>query len=105
MTGVAPPTLGSAGTSGDTSRLNTQANLDAAGQRFEAIFTQMMLKSMRAAKLSDGLFDSKAEDEFRDMQDQKLAQSMAEHAPMGIGKAMTAFLAKAARAGEAEGSP
>ncbi len=30
------------------------------------------------------------------MQDQRLAQSMAEHAPIGIGKAMTDFLAKAA---------
>ena len=29
------------------------------------------------------------------MQDQRLAQSMAEHAPIGIGKAMTAFLANA----------
>ncbi len=28
------------------------------------------------------------------MQDQQLAQSMAVHAPIGIGKAMTAFLAR-----------
>ncbi|WP_448662859.1 rod-binding protein [Sphingomonas sp. CJ20] len=82
--------------SSDTSRLASKANLEAAGQRFEAIFTGMMLKSMRAAKLGDGLFDSKAEDQFRDMQDQQLAQSMAAHAPMGIGKAMTEFLARSA---------
>ncbi len=54
----------------------------------------MMLKSMRQARLGDGLFDSKGEDQFRDMQDQQLAQSMAVHAPIGIGKAMTAFLAR-----------
>ncbi len=83
----------SAGAS-DTSRLASKENLEAAGQRFEAIFTGMMLKSMRQAKLGDGLFDSKAEEQFRDMQDQALAQNMAVHAPMGIGKAMTAFLAK-----------
>jgi flagellar protein FlgJ len=53
---------------------------------------------MRQAKLGDGLFDSKGEDQFRDMQDQKLAQNMAQHAPIGIGKAMTDFLAKAAAA-------
>lgn len=84
----------SGGVSTDTSRLASKENLEAAGQRFEAVFTGMMLKSMRQAKLGDGLFDSKGEDQFRDMQDQQLAQSMAVHAPIGIGKAMTAFLAK-----------
>lgn len=82
----------------DTSRLASKENLEAAGQRFEAIFTGMMLKSMRQAKLGDGLFDSKAEEQFRDMQDQMLAQNMAAHAPMGIGKAMTAFLQKGMKA-------
>jgi flagellar protein FlgJ len=86
------------GLSNDTSRLASKDNLDAAGQRFEAIFVGMMLKSMRQAKLGDGLFDSKASDQFRDMQEAKLAQSMSEHAPIGIGKAMTDFLAKSAAA-------
>ena len=85
---------GVGGISADTSRLASKDNLDAAGQRFEAIFTGMMLKSMRSAKLGDGLFDSKASEQFRDMQDQQLAQAMASHAPIGIGKAMTEFLAK-----------
>ncbi|WP_233503366.1 rod-binding protein [Sphingomonas psychrotolerans] len=84
------------GVSTDTSRLASKDNLDAAGKRFEAIFTGMMLKSMRAAKLGDGLFDSKATEQFRDMQDQQLAQAMAAHAPIGIGKAMTEFLARSA---------
>lgn len=78
----------------DTSRLGNRANLDAAGQQFEAIFTKMMLSSMRKAKLADGLFDNQGSDQFRDMQDQKLAENMAAHTPMGIGKAMTEFLAK-----------
>lgn len=96
------------GVSMDTSRLQTKENLDAAGQRFEAIFTGMMLKSMRSTKLADGLFESKALDQFRDMQDQQVAQSMATHAPLGIGKAMTEFLAKSAQAlpsGSAAASP
>ena len=54
----------------------------------------MMLKSMRQAKLADPLFDSKAIDTFSEMQDAKVAQAMAEHQPMGIGKAMTEFLAR-----------
>ena len=54
----------------------------------------MMLKSMRQAKLSDPLFDSKALDTFRDMQDQMTVKAMAEHTPLGIGKAMTEFLSR-----------
>jgi flagellar protein FlgJ len=84
------------GVSMDTSRLASKENLEAAGKRFEAIFVGMMLKSMRSAKLGDGLFDNKAQEQFRDMQDQQLAQAMAAHAPIGIGKAMTDFLSKAA---------
>lgn len=101
MTALGPIASPTGGVSNDTSRLASKDNLEAAGQRFEAIFTSMMLKSMRAAKLGDGLFDSKAQEQFRDMQDDKLAQSMAAHAPMGIGKAMTAFLSRAASATEA----
>ena len=92
------PILGVTGTAGglsnDTSRLASKDNLDKAGQRFEAIFTGMMLKSMRAAKLGDGLFDNKASEQFRDMFDGRLAESMAANTPLGIGKAMTEFLAK-----------
>lgn len=100
MTQAIGPITASGGVSGDTSRLASKENLDAAGQRFEAIFIGMMVKSMRSARLSEGLFDSKAQDQFRDMQDDKLAQSMAAHAPIGIGKAMTRFLENAAGVAE-----
>jgi len=80
--------------SSDTSRLASRANLEKAGRQFEATFTQMMLKSMRQAHLSEGLFDTRDMETFRDMQDQRVAESMAEHAPLGIGKAMIDFLAK-----------
>jgi flagellar protein FlgJ len=49
---------------------------------------------MRQANLGDGLFDSKNSETFRDMQDKQVAESMAAHQPIGIGKAMTEFLAK-----------
>jgi flagellar protein FlgJ len=61
------------------------------------VFINMMLKSMRQAKLGgdeDSLFDTKNSDTFRDMQDKNVAESMAAHQPIGIGKAMTDFLAK-----------
>ncbi|WP_242096630.1 MULTISPECIES: rod-binding protein [unclassified Sphingomonas] len=96
---VTPPAAAAAPTTGiatDTSRLKSAANLKAAGQKFEAVFDGMMLKAMRQTKLADPLFDSKAIDTFTEMQDARLAQSMAEHAPIGIGKAMTEFLKKSA---------
>ena len=100
MTDIAstpPAATAIGGTTGiDTglSRSKTAASLDKAGKQFEAVFTGMMLKSMRAAKLADPLFDSKALDTFTDMQDSQVAKDMAEHTPLGIGKAMTDFLAR-----------
>lgn len=76
------------------SRQQTPENLKKAGEQFEAAFTGMMLKAMRQAKLADPLFDSKAIDTFSEMQDARVAQSMAQHQPLGIGKAMTDFLAR-----------
>jgi flagellar protein FlgJ len=99
------PISATGGISTDTSRLGSKDNLEAAGKRFEAIFVNMMLKSMRTAKLGDGLFDNKASEQFRDMQDQQLSQSMAEHAPIGIGKAMTDFLSRAAKAESEAAAP
>ena len=54
----------------------------------------MMLKSMRQAKLADPLFDSKAIDTFSEMGDSQVAKAMAEHSPIGIGKAVTDFLSR-----------
>ena len=103
MTAITPPQVAAtAGVSPDTSRLATHGNLEAAGQRFEAIFTGMMLKSMRAAKLGEGLFDNKAGEQFRDMMDTKIAENMSVHAPMGIGRALVDFLAKSEAAPDAK---
>lgn len=97
MTALPPataPLIGSPSAPNDTSRLGTKANLDAAAEKFEALFIHMMLKSARAAKLSDGLFESSALDQFRDMQDVRLSETMARHMPVGIGKALGEFLAR-----------
>ncbi len=98
LTAPTSPTLtaptGTGGIATDSTRLTSPENLKKAGQKFEAVFDGMMLKSMRQAKLTDPLFDSKAIDTFTEMQDARLAQTMAEHAPIGIGKAMTDFIAR-----------
>jgi flagellar protein FlgJ len=86
----------------DTSRIGSDKNLKAAGERFESVFTGMMLKSMRQAKLADGLFENKASGQFRDMWDQKVAENMATTTPLGIGKAMTEFLARSQTVNVAE---
>jgi peptidoglycan hydrolase FlgJ len=86
------PITGSPSVAADTSRLATKDNLDKAAAKFEALFIHQMLKSARAAKLDDGLFDSEALDQFRDMQDAKLSETIAVHTPMGIGKALADFL-------------
>ena len=88
------PVAAVGGISTDTSRLKSADNLKKAGEKFEAVFTGMMLKSMRQAKLADPLFDSKAIDTFSEMQDARVAQTMAETTPLGIGKAMTEFLSR-----------
>ncbi|OQW39546.1 MAG: rod-binding protein [Proteobacteria bacterium SG_bin5] len=79
----------------DTSRLANRANLEAAGRQFEQVFVQMMVKSMRQTHLAEDIFGSKALDTFRDMQDEKLAAAMTSAKPLGIGKAVVDFLAKA----------
>lgn len=94
MTEIPAPVQPTTGISADTSRLTSRANLKKAGEQFEAVFVNMMLKSMRQASLGDGLLDSKNSDTFRDMQDRQVAESMATHQPIGIGKAMIEFLAR-----------
>ncbi len=56
-----------------------KAALPAVAKQFEAIFTQMMLKSMRQANASmgGGLADSDAGNAYRDMFDQQLALTLA----------------------------
>lgn len=105
MTNITPTISGQTGINTGLKRTATKDNLAAAGQQFESVFTSMMLKSMRQAKLAEPLFDSQAIDTFRDMQDQKLVQQMATTTPLGIGKAMTDFLGRALSATPAENQP
>ena len=102
---ASPAALGTADI-GDRSRLSSRANLEAAGQKFEAVFDNMMLKSMREAKLTDDdLMGSKALDTFQGMEDQQVSQLMAQHSPIGIGKAMVDFLSKSQKSLQAPTAP
>ena len=56
-----------------------KGTLPAVAKQFEAMFTQMLLKSMRDANFGDPLFESQAGDEWQDMYDQQLSLNLAQH--------------------------
>ncbi len=58
-------------------RKTGQAGLEAAARQFEALFLNMMLKSMREATPKDSLMDSEQSRLYISMLDQQLSQSMA----------------------------
>jgi flagellar protein FlgJ len=59
-------------------------SIRAAAQQFESLFTNMMLKSMREAKLGQGLGDSQESDLYQDMYDQQLSLKMAQGKGIGL---------------------
>lgn len=52
------------------------AALKQVAQQFEAVFTQMMLKSMRQASFGGGIFDSQESETYRGLFDQQLALTL-----------------------------
>ena len=55
-----------------------------AAQAFEAVFIRQLIGSMRNAHLADDPFGSQATEQFRDMADSRLADSMSEQGTFGI---------------------
>jgi len=53
-------------------------------KQFESVFVGMMLKSMRQAKLADGIMDSSQSDFYRDMYDQQLSVHLAGESGIGL---------------------
>lgn len=69
-------------------RTNPQAGLKAAAQQFEAMFLQMMLKSMRDAVPQGGMLDSEQSRFYTGMLDQQLAQNLSKEGSLGLAKMM-----------------
>jgi flagellar protein FlgJ len=65
-------------------RQNSPEALKAAARQFEAVFMNMLMKSMRDASPQDGLFDSEQTRMYTSMLDQQLSQNLASR---GIGMA------------------
>jgi flagellar protein FlgJ len=84
-------------------KASPQQGLKAAAKQFDAVFTQMMLKSMRDATPSDGPFDSHESASFTSMLDQQLAQNMGAKG-IGVADMMLKQLMRNAGAGAQSGS-
>ncbi len=68
---------------------NSEQALDKTARQFEALFVQMMLKSMREAGQGEGLFDSEQSDLYRDMYDKQLSLHLTEQGDgLGLAKMM-----------------
>jgi peptidoglycan hydrolase FlgJ len=78
--------------------------IDAVAQQVEALFLQMMLKSMREATAADDP-DSNEMGMYQDMFDKQVALSISQHADLGIGKLLKRQLTqRAAAPGAAAGA-
>lgn len=76
-----------------TARQSPQEGLRQASKQFEVLFMGMLLKSMREATPSEGLFSSQTEKTYTAMLDQQLAQKMSGRG-LGLAEAMYAQLSK-----------
>lgn len=65
-------------------RQQDPAALKTAARQFEALFTQQLFKSMRAAKVGDDLMGSDAGSMYQDMFDQQMAQHLSQGRGLGI---------------------
>jgi peptidoglycan hydrolase FlgJ len=73
-----------------------------AAEAFEAIILRQMLASMRAAKLSSDLLGSGTTDNFREMADARLADSMSSLRAFGIADLVERQLAPLGKIGAIE---
>lgn len=73
---------------------NSPEALKTAARQFEAVFMNMLLKSMRETTSQDGLFDSEQTRMYTSMLDQQLSQSMASRG-IGLADVMVRQLSRA----------
>ena len=63
---------------------DSEDDLRVVAQQFEAIFIQQMLKTMRDASLSEGLFDNNASDFYVDMLDKQMSLNLSTGKGIGL---------------------
>ena len=67
-------------------------SINKVAKQFEALFLQMMLKSMRDATPKGGLFESKATETFEEMYDKQLVAGLSERGETGIAKMIADYI-------------
>jgi len=72
--------------------------LHAIAQQVDALFLQMMLKSMRDATAGDGEADSNEMGMYQDMFDKQISLTLSQHQDLGLGSIVTRQLSAAAAA-------
>ncbi len=75
-------------------RTDDQKAVRAVAQQFESLFTNMMLKSMREAKVGSGLGDSQESDMYQDMYDQQISLKMSQGKGLGLADMLVAQLTR-----------
>jgi len=81
-TSVAPLDAASA------ARATERAALEKAAKGFEAIFTRQLLATMRNSSMGESIDGSSAVDQFREMSDANMADSLATGGSLGIAQMM-----------------
>lgn len=74
-------------------KTSSPESVKAVSSQFEAMFVNMMLKSMRDATPQDGMFDNEQTKAFTSMLDQQLSQKIASHG-IGLADILTRQLTK-----------
>ena len=87
-----------------TVRTSPQEGMKQASKQFEVMFLQMMLKSMRDATPSDGMFSSSQEKTYTSMLDQQLSQNLSGRG-LGLAEAMFTQLSRTMGGDAAELAP
>jgi len=75
---------------------NSPEAIKGVAKQFEAVFVAMMLKSMRDATHSEGMFDNEASKMYTSMFDQQISQKIAAGKGIGLADMLTRQLSKAA---------
>jgi len=78
---------------------NSPEALHAVAQQVDALFLQMMLKSMRDANAASGEGDGNEMGMYQDMFDKQIALTMSQHQDLGLGSLLTRQIAARAAAG------
>ena len=67
-----------------TAAQQVDPKLQKVAQQFESIFLRQMIGAMRSSSLAEGMLDSNATQQFRDMADARTADEMAKTSRFGI---------------------